>query len=91
MRDVESAGEAKGLQKGKEQMPATAVKPKRMTVSEIKNKAKGLGINPGTLNKSDLIHAIQRAENHTPCFGWNDGSCIHVNCCFMPDCHRTKR
>jgi hypothetical protein len=71
-------------------MAATTVTQKRMTVGEIREKAKGLGIKPGKMKKVELIHTIQRAEGCTPCFGWASGWCEHSDCCFMADCFKTK-
>ena len=71
-------------------MPTTKVKEKRMTMPEIKIKAKALGLNPGRMKKAELIHAIQGAEGCTPCFGTSDGHCPYTDCCFMPDCFKTK-
>lgn len=61
-----------------------------MKNSEIKNKAKHLGIEPGNMSKKELIHAIQRAENYTPCYGTSDGTCIYTDCCFGEDCLKIK-
>lgn len=61
-----------------------------MTVPEVKAKAKALGISPGKLKKDDLIHAIQQAENCTPCYGQSGGQCSYTDCCFMTDCLRAK-
>jgi len=83
-------------------MPATKVKQKRttrrkcttkqksMTIGEIRNKAQGLGIMPGKMKKAELIHSIQTAEGCTPCFGWSNGQCDNVGCCFMSDCLKTR-
>jgi hypothetical protein len=61
-----------------------------MNMTDIKNKAKGLGLVPGKLKKAELIHAIQTAEGNRPCFGWSDGSCVYTDCCFMRDCLKVK-
>ena len=71
-------------------MPSTKIVEKRMGMPEIKMKAQALGITPGKMKKSDLIHAIQVAEGYTPCFGRSGGYCPHTNCCFMDDCIKTK-
>lgn len=71
-------------------MAATKVADKSMTMSEIKMKAKALGINPGKMKKPDLIHAIQAAEGNTQCFGWSNGHCPNIGCCFMKDCLKTR-
>ena len=63
---------------------------KYMKIMAIKDKAKSLGIKPGNLKKTELIHAIQKAEGNTDCFGKSSGSCPHTNCCFMDDCLTSK-
>jgi hypothetical protein len=68
-------------------MPSTN---KKMTVPEIKIKAKDLGINFGKMNKTELIHAIQTAEGNTPCYGWSNGNCPNIDCCFMEDCLKIR-
>lgn len=67
-------------------MPSTKFAEKRMGMPEIKAKAKALGLAPGNMKKPELIHAIQKAEGYTPCFGRSNGRCIHTNCCFIQDC-----
>lgn len=57
-----------------------------MKVADVKDKAKKLGINPGKLKKGDLILAIQKAENNTPCFGTGTPACPYLNCCWREDC-----
>ncbi len=59
---------------------------KRMTLPEIKLKAMALGLKPGRMKKTDLIHTVQITEGYTPCFGYSNGSCGHTDCCFMDDC-----
>lgn len=71
-------------------MAATKVAQKPISMLEIRKKAQGLGITPGKMNKTDLIHAIQTAEGCTPCFGWSNGECSNTNCCFMQDCLKTR-
>lgn len=61
-----------------------------MKMIEIKKKAQGLGVEPGKMKKADIIHAIQRAENNTPCYGKSNGQCPYINCCFMEDCLKIK-
>jgi hypothetical protein len=65
-------------------------KPKAMTMTEIKNKAKNLGINPGKMKKVQLIHEIQKTEGNYPCFGSAVDWCEHSDCCFMNDCFKTQ-
>ena len=76
-------------------MPATKTKSKTkaksgstnsMPMPQVKEKAKALGVNPGKMNKFDLIHAIQQAEHCYPCYGTSNGQCGNSDCCFMTDC-----
>jgi hypothetical protein len=76
--------------KGDKRMLSTKVTEKRMTVPEIKIKAKALGLIPGRMKKADLIHATQIAEGYTPCFGQSNGDCLSSDCCFMKDCLKIK-
>ncbi|MHC4061396.1 MAG: SAP domain-containing protein [Planctomycetota bacterium] len=71
-------------------MPATKTKRRIMKVDQIKRKAKRLGITAGKMKKAELIHSIQMAEGCTPCFGRSDGQCVYTDCCFMPDCLKTR-
>ena len=58
--------------------------------SEIKIKAQELVINPGKIKKAELIHAIQTTEGNTPCYGWSNGNCSNIDCCFMADCLKIR-
>jgi hypothetical protein len=71
-------------------MTMISVARKPMTVSEIKMKAKVLGIDPGKMKKVELIHAIQVAEHCTPCYGRSNGSCPWTQCCWRADCFKAK-
>ena len=71
-------------------MAATEVAKKMISMSEIKVKAEALGVTPGKMKKAELIHAIQRAEGYTPCFGRSNGQCPYTDCCFMKDCLKVK-
>jgi hypothetical protein len=64
----------------------TGVKNKTMTMGQIRQKAISLGVQPGKMKKTELIHSIQKAEGYTPCFGSSNGNCPYIDCCFMPDC-----
>ncbi len=57
-----------------------------MKMQEVRTKARGLGIKPGKMKKTDLIHKIQKAEGYEPCFGRSGGTCSHVDCSFFTDC-----
>jgi len=61
-----------------------------MKIMEVKTKAQSLGVNPGNMKKTELIHAIQKAENYSPCFGKSGGKCPYTNCCFIDDCLKIK-
>ncbi|MHC4071008.1 MAG: SAP domain-containing protein [Planctomycetota bacterium] len=67
-------------------MPATKSAEKRISLPEVKLKAKALGLKLGKAKKTELIHAIQTAEGCTPCFGKSYGRCSYIDCCFMDDC-----
>jgi len=77
-------------------MPATkvidwmeALVDKCIKMPELRRKAKALGIEPGQMEKVELIQEIQKAQNNTPCFGTSDGQCESTDCCFMQDCFNT--
>jgi len=62
---------------------------KNLTMTEIKAKAKGLGVEPRKMKKVELIHAIQIAEGCTPCYGRSHGDCPWTECCWRGDCFKT--
>jgi hypothetical protein len=64
---------------------------KTMSMAQIKDKATYLGINPGTMKKTELIHAIQAAENNQQCYGTTNGTCQWTNCCFRTDCLKIRQ
>jgi hypothetical protein len=72
-------------------MAILSVKSKRMSFSQLKAKAEKLGVNPGRMEKTELIHSIQKAEGFTPCFGTTNGSCPQEACCFRDDCLTLKK
>ena len=61
-----------------------------MKVSEVRQKAKALGISCGKMKKTELVHSIQKAEGNTPCFGKSNGKCQYIDCCFMEDCIKIR-
>ncbi len=71
-------------------MSSTGVAQKSMTMTEIKAKAKLLGVEPGKKKKAELIHAIQVAEGCTPCYGRAHGNCPWEQCCWRSDCFKVK-
>ena len=72
-------------------MVQSKVAPKRMNVRQLQTKAKNLGIDPGKMEKTELIHTIQRTEGFAPCFGTANGYCPQETCCFRDDCLTLKR
>jgi hypothetical protein len=71
-------------------MPMIDVAARSLTMSDIKIKAKALGIDAGKMKKTELIHAIQKAEGNTVCYGRSNGSCPWTRCCWRSDCFKTK-
>ena len=58
-----------------------------MKITEIREKAQKLGINPGKMKKLELVQVIQKTEGNTACFGHAKNSdCPYINCCFRKDC-----
>lgn len=57
-----------------------------MRMTEVRKRAKDLGLEPGSLRKADLIRAIQRAEGHFDCFGTATGFCDQQDCAWRKDC-----
>lgn len=57
-----------------------------MKINEVKKKAKKIGINPGKMNKTDLIKSIQRAEGNFDCFGTATEYCDQLGCAWRNDC-----
>jgi len=57
-----------------------------MNIHAVRKKAEMLNLNPGKMNKSDLIHAIQSQEGNFPCFGTAKDFCDQSECCWRSDC-----
>lgn len=57
-----------------------------MKMTEIKIKAKAIGISPGKLKKAELIHAIQSKEGNYTCFQTGLTTCDQYKCCWRSDC-----
>jgi len=58
-----------------------------MTVKEIKEIAKKMGLQAGKMKKNDLVRSIQAAEGNAPCFQTGQAeSCGQENCCWRSDC-----
>ena len=56
-----------------------------MNMTNLKNKAKDVGVKPGSLKKTDLIREVQLAEGYEDCLGRIE-FCHQINCCFRADC-----
>ena len=61
----------------------------KMTLPQVKQKAKALGIETGRKKLADLILAIQKAEGNTMCFGTGTPACPYMACCWREDCIRS--
>lgn len=61
-----------------------------MRMSEVRAKAKAVGLDPGKMKKTELICAIQKAEGFTVCFGSGRPDCPYTDCCFRSDCIEDK-
>lgn len=57
-----------------------------VAITEIKKKAKEMGISSGKLKKDELILAIQKAEGNFPCFKTSAGECEQNACLWREDC-----
>lgn len=57
-----------------------------MKMTEIKAKAKDMGISIGKMKKEDIIRAIQENEGNFPCFGSAMRHCSQEDCCWREDC-----
>ena len=66
----------------------TASRP--MSMANIKEKAKNLGINPANMKKTELIRAIQQAEGNSQCYGTTNGTCQWTECCWRTDCLKIR-
>ena len=57
-----------------------------MKMTEVKEKAKQMGMEPKKMKKTDLIRAIQKEEGYEDCYGRANGSCERTDCLFVEDC-----
>jgi len=65
----------------------TQTKGDDMKLSEIKAIALSLGVKPGKSGKSELIRAIQRAEDNYDCFATGSADeCGQQSCLWREDC-----
>ena len=58
-----------------------------MRLQEIQRMAKGMGINPFRMKKTDLIQFIQREESNIDCYGTERvAHCEEQGCLWRSDC-----
>jgi len=58
-----------------------------MKIEDIRTLARAIGVKPGKLNKTQLIHTIQRHEGNFDCFGSAvNGNCDQQACGWREDC-----
>ena len=58
-----------------------------MTMAEILELARALGLKLDSLNKAEAVRAIQQAEGNFDCYGRaSSGFCDQVGCLFRADC-----
>ena len=57
-----------------------------MKVTEIRSKAKAMGLKVSGARKAGVIRAIQAAEGNNPCFGTAVDECDQTGCCWRADC-----
>jgi hypothetical protein len=58
-----------------------------MIMREIREIAKGKGIEPGRLKKTELVRAIQNVEGYSDCFATAYvHECNQLNCLWREDC-----
>lgn len=61
-----------------------------MKMTELRDKAKGLGLRPGKMKKTELVRAIQKQEGFSDCYGRSCGACQNVGCSFISDCLKVR-
>jgi hypothetical protein len=58
-----------------------------MTIKQVKEIAKSIGMKVGNMKKENIIRGIQRAEGNFDCFGKAiSGECDQLNCSWREDC-----
>jgi len=63
-----------------------------MKVNDIKTIAKMMKLKPGKLNKTKLIHMIQKAENNEQCYASSAvTSCGQDDCLWRSDCLKASK
>ena len=63
-----------------------------MQINEIRTIAKDLGLKTAKLNKTDMIHMIQKREGNFDCFASPvDGYCDQMGCLWRDDCLKSAK
>ena len=57
-----------------------------MKINTIREIAKKMGVNPGAMNKQNLIRSIQEKEGNAPCFNTEQLACDQYDCSWRSDC-----
>ena len=57
-----------------------------MKMTDIRKRAKDLGLKTQGFGKVDLIHAIQTSEGNTPCYATGRKECDQMACSWREDC-----
>jgi hypothetical protein len=57
-----------------------------MNMNKIREIAKRMSIDPGSMDKKELIRFIQEQEGNIPCFKTDQPSCDQYDCCWRGDC-----
>jgi hypothetical protein len=68
-------------------MNKNSMRASEVNMQDIRTKAKGLGIKANKMNKTDLIHAIQRSEENIECYATDRVEhCEEFDCLWRSDC-----
>ena len=63
-----------------------------MNMQKVKKIAQGMGLNTHSMKKTEVIRAIQRAENNFDCYGTQRvESCQENECLWKKDCIKAHR
>ncbi|HUU01966.1 MAG TPA: Rho termination factor N-terminal domain-containing protein [Myxococcota bacterium] len=61
-----------------------------MNFNQVKKMAKEMGVNTNRMKKTDIIRAIQKAENNIDCYGTERAvGCMEESCLWRTDCIAT--
>jgi len=61
-----------------------------VSMTELKKKAKTMGITNSRLEKDELVRAIQANEGNYPCFKSAESFCDQDSCLWRDDCLEKK-